>query len=218
MMRFLVLLGLSSQMALGFSPLATVHSIRPSSALNGGASGYATSSAGKQATVEKVKEMLDSSEMIFSMPASSLTVSEMEKLRLAIPEQTTIKIVKNTLMRRAVEGTDFACLSESELTKGANMWFFIEEDIGGTLDAVSAFCKENGKKESHPILGGVLEANVYDPKGVEAIGKLPSKQDLYAKIAGSIKAVPTKVARVIQAPSSKLARAIKLATAEDKEE
>jgi large subunit ribosomal protein L10 len=43
---------------------------------------------------------------------------------------------------------------------------------------------------------------------------LPSKQELYARIAGSILAVPTKVARVIKAPNSKLARAIKLATDE----
>ena len=56
-----------------------------------------------------------------------------------------------------------------------------------------------------------MESTVYDTKGVEAIGNLPSKQDLYAMIAGAVKAVPTKVARVIKAPNSKLARAIKLA-------
>jgi large subunit ribosomal protein L10 len=59
-----------------------------------------------------------------------------------------------------------------------------------------------------------MEGQIYDAKGVQAIGNLPSKQELYAQIAGSIKAVPTKVARVIKAPNSKLARAIKLATEE----
>jgi len=95
------------------------------------------------------------------------------------------------------------------------MWFFIEEDIGSTIKSFKSFTKEYGKQESHPINGGVVEGTAYDSAGVEAVGKLPSKQELYALIAGSIKAVPTKVARVIKAPNSKLARAIKLATMPD---
>jgi large subunit ribosomal protein L10 len=61
----------------------------------------------------------------------------------------------------------------------------------------------------------VVEATYYDTDGIEAIGQLPSKSELYAKIAASIQAVPTKVARVIKAPSVKLARAVKLATMPD---
>merc|ERR1719253_1853024 len=124
--------------------------------------------------------------------------------------------VKNKLMQRAVEGTEYE--PANEMLKGPNMWFFIEEDIGASIKAFNSFTKDTGKKESHPILGGVMEGEVYDAKGVDAVGKLPSKQDLYAMIAGSIKAVPTKVARVIKAPNSKLARAIKLATADDDSE
>jgi large subunit ribosomal protein L10 len=97
------------------------------------------------------------------------------------------------------------------------MWVFIEEDIGATIKAYNAFLKDNKLVESHQIIGGIIEQTVYDSAGVEAIGKLPSKLKLYAKIAGSIKAVPTKVARVIKAPGSKLARAIKLATMPDPE-
>lgn len=127
-----------------------------------------------------------------------------------MPEGTTISVIKNTVMERAIEGTEYA--SATSLLQGANMWFFIEEDIGGTIKAFNAFVKESGKKESHGVLGGVIEGTVYDPQGVEAIGALPSKNELYARIAGGIKAVPTKLARVVKAPGSKLARAIKLAT------
>lgn len=179
-------------------------------ALQGGGTGYASTPVGKAATIETVKGLLDSSEMIFTVPAGSITVAQSQHLRRSLPEGTTMKVVKNTLMTRAVEGTEYE--SATSLLKGANMWFFIEEDIGETIKVFNGFCKENGKKESHPILGGVVEGTVYDAKGVDAIGKLPSKQELYAQIAGSIKAVPTKVARVIKAPNSKLARAIKLAT------
>jgi len=183
--------------------------------LFGGSSGFATTVEGKAEKVKAVKELLDTSEMIFTVPASAMTVTESQILRRSMPEGTTISVVKNTLMGRAVEGTEYE-EAAAGLLKGSNMWVFIEEDIGASVKAWNAFTKETGKKETHEIRGGVVEGVAYDSKGIDAIGKLPSKKELYAKIAGSIQAVPTKVARVIKAPNSKLARAIKLAT-EDKD-
>lgn len=120
-----------------------------------------------------------------------------------------MKVVKNKLMSRAIEGTNYEAVGE--MLKGANMWFFIEEDIGGTVKAFNEFTKATGKKETHVILGGNIEGTNYDTAGVDAISKLPSKMELIARIAGGIKAVPTKVARVVKAPGMKVARAIKLA-------
>lgn len=182
---------------------------RQTTFLQGGASGYATSLDGKKETVAQVQELLEKSNLIFSIPASSLTVSESQELRRVMPEGTTVKVVKNKLMARAVEDTSYT--EASQLLKGANMWFFVEEDFSATIKAYKSFVKDYGKKDSHQIFGGVMDETFYDSNGIDAIGNLPTKQELYAKIAGSIKAVPTKVARVINAPSSKLARAIKLA-------
>jgi large subunit ribosomal protein L10 len=190
-------------------PLMSRTSAVHSSLYMGGSSGYATSLAGKKEKVEQIKELLNSSQMVFAVPASSVTVAQAQSLRRSLPEGTTASVIKNTIMERALAGTEYE--KATSLLQGANMWFFIEEDIGGTMKAWTTFVKETGKKETHGYLGGVIEDTLYDPAGVEAIGKLPSKSELYARIAGSIKAVPTKVARVIKAPSSKLARAIKLA-------
>lgn len=198
--------------ATGFAPNQQ-RTTSTSTVLFGGARGHATSKEGKRKTVELVKGLLDTSEMIFTVPASSLTVAETQKLRLKLPEGTTAKVVKNNLMKRALEGTPYEEASGSFLT-GSNLWVFIDEDVSASIKSYNEFVKEFGKKESHGIIGGVFEGNSYDPAGVDAIGKLPTKDELYAKIAGSIKAVPTKVARVIKAPNSKLARAIKLATDE----
>eukprot|EP00536_Pseudo-nitzschia_multiseries_P002744 jgi/Psemu1/301550/fgenesh1_kg.38_\ len=191
--------------------------VRSETQLYGGSSGYATSLAGKTEKVAVVKDLLDTSQMVFSVPASSITVSESQSLRRSMPEGTTISVVKNTLFKRAVEGTEYE-EAASSLLKGANMWIFIEEDIGASIKAWNAFTKETGKKETHSIHGGIVEGNHYDSAGIEAIGKLPSKQDLYAKIAAGVNAVPTKLARVIKAPNSKLARAIKLATVDEQSE
>mmetsp|Transcript_8982 Transcript_8982/g.12431 ORF Transcript_8982/g.12431 Transcript_8982/m.12431 type:complete len:221 (-) Transcript_8982:141-803(-) len=179
----------------------------------GGAQGIATSKEGKAAKVEAVRELLDKSEMVFTVPAGSISVADTQTLRRSLPEGTTMSVVKNTLMNRAIEGTEYE--AASDLLKGPNMWFFIEEDIGGTVKAFNSFAKDYGKIESHPLKGGVMDSTVYDGAGVKAISKLPSKMDLIAQIAGSIKAVPTKVARVVKAPGEKMARAIKLATEED---
>lgn len=206
----LLSLGLVASSAFTGQPLVSRTTAKQSSLYMGGASGFATSLAGKKERVDRVKELLDSSQMIFTVPASSIKVSEAQKLRRSLPEGTTVTVIKNTVMERAIEGTEYA--TATSLLQGANMWFFIEEDIGGTIKAFNAFVKETGKKETHGVLGGVIEGTVYDPSGVEAIGALPSKNELYARIAGGIKAVPTKLARVIKAPNSKLARAIKLAT------
>ena len=126
-----------------------------------------------------------------------------------MPEGTTLKVVKNKLMGKAVEGTEYEPVND--LLKGANMWFFIEEDIGGSVKAWNKFTKDEDLKETHSILAGNIEGTNYDKAGVDAISKLPSKIELITRIAGSIKAVPTKVARVVKAPGIQVARAIKLA-------
>lgn len=211
MMTQLLLLSLvTAAAAFTGVPLTQRTTSQSSNLFMGGSSGYATSLEGKKATVVKVKELLDTSQMVFTVPAGAITVSQTQNLRRSLPEGTTMQVVKNKLMLRALEGTDYE--AATSLVKGPNMWFFIEDDIGATIKAFNSFCKTEKKDETHPILGGAIEGVVYDSKGVEAIGKLPSKLELYAQIAGSIKAVPTKVARVIKAPNSKLARAIKLAT------
>lgn len=186
----------------------------PSSSLHmGGASGFATSREGKTEKIDAVKGLLEKSQMIFTVPSGSVTVGEAQALRRSMPEGTSCSVIKNTLMTRAIAGTEYE--SAASMLKGGNMWFFIEDDISASLKAYTAFLKTSGKRETHQVMGGVLEGAAFDSAGVDAISKLPTKDELYARIAGSIKAVPTKVARVIKAPNSKLARAIKLATDEN---
>jgi large subunit ribosomal protein L10 len=208
-------LGLLAVNAFTGQPLVSRTPAAQSSLYMGGGGGYSTSLAGKKEKVVRIKELLDTSQMIFSVPASVITVTQMQNLRKSMPEGTVTSVIKNTLMKRAVEGTEYE--GANEILTGANMWVFIEDDIGGTIKAWKGFLKETGKQETHSVKGGLIEGVVYDASGVEAIGNLPSKNELYAKIAGSIKAVPTKVARVINAPKSKMARAIKLATMPEEE-
>jgi len=186
---------------------------RTSSLNMGGANGEASTLDGKKKTVENVKTLLDDSTFVFSIPGNALTVAQVESLRRTVPETSTIQVVKNTLMKRATDGTEYEEAMPS-LLKGSNMWFFIQDDLKGTVKALDEFKNEYEKTETHNILGGVVDGTLYDDKGMKAISKLPSKLELITKIAGAIKAVPTKVAVVLNQPSTKLVRAIKLATEE----
>lgn len=116
--------------------------------------------------------------------------------------------VKNTLMRRALQETEWEPLGD--FTTQSNMWVFVGEEVKATLEKYAEFTKSLKRDD---IRGAMFEGNVYDAKGVEAIASLPSKKELIAKIAISIKMVPTKVARSINAVPTKLARAVKLAVA-----
>lgn len=196
--------------------LTTPSHATSSSALFGGAQGHATTLQGKKETIEKVKGLIDASDIVFSIPAGGLSVSEVQNLRRSLPEGTTCSVIKNKLMSRAVEGTQYE-EGVSGLLKGSNMWFFVEDDLGGSVKAFNAFTKESGKKESHSILGGVVEGEAYDSAGILEVSKLPSRIELITKVAIAINAVPTRVARVIKEPGNKLARAIKLASEAESE-
>ncbi|GMH90106.1 hypothetical protein TL16_g11667 [Triparma laevis f. inornata] len=186
-------------------------------ALFGGAKGGASTLEGKTNRIAFVKEKLSNSEMIFSIPSEGLSVSDSSTLRSSMPEGTTVALIKNTLMTRAIADTSAWEPAGSTLT-GSNMWFFIESDIKGTLTAFKKFAKDAEKTETNIIKGGVIDSEFLDLAGVKKVGELPSKKELIARIAGGLNMVPTKVARVVKEPSSKLARAIKLATEEKKEE
>ena len=207
MKQSLLVLGLAATATAFTGPVSP--NTRPETVLFGGGRGGSTTLDGKKKTIANVKELLDSSEMIITVPASGIKVSQVQKFRLECPPGTTVKVVKNKLMNRAIEGTEYE--AAGDMLKGANMWFFIVEDIGGTVKSWNAFCKTAQLLESHQILGGNIEGINYDLAGVTAISKLPTKKELIAQIAGGIKAVPTKLARVVKAPGMKVARAIKLA-------
>lgn len=164
--------------------------------------------SGKAGIIESVEGLLTDTSFLFSAPLPGLTVGQVAQLKNAMPETTTVMTVKNTLMRKALVGSAFE--PADSLTSGSNMWFFVRGEIKDSVAPLKVFSKANKLKEFAPT-GGVLEGEVLDNKGVLAIAELPTKQELYGKIAGLIQMVPTKVARSVKAVPTKLGRAIKLA-------
>ena len=110
------------------------------------------------------------------------------------------KVVKNRLVKLALEGTDAAEIKD--LFSGPTAIAFSDDPVAAPK-VVANFAKEH---EQLVILGGAMGATVLDPSGVKALAELPSLDELRAKIVGMIQTPATRIAGVLQAPGGQLAR------------
>ena len=111
---------------------------------------------GKKAVVAEVAEIASTAYSAVAAEYVGLTVSDMTTLRDAAREQNVhIRVIRNTLARRAVEGTDFACMQDG--MTGPLVFGFSMEDPGAVARVMSEFSKENEKLEVKMVsLGGKL--------------------------------------------------------------
>lgn len=156
--------------------------------------------------VESVREALSGCETVFQVALPGTSVAQISSLKRELPEGTTCRTVKNTLMKRAVEDTEWSCLED--LCLGSSVWFFVHDDLKGTVAAYKDWAKLNKRED---ILGGAMDSIAYDGDQFKAIAALPSKQELYQKIAVLLKVVPIKLGRSVKAVPTKLGRAINMA-------
>lgn len=156
--------------------------------------------------VTAVKEKLAESETVFQVALPGITVAQISDLKRELPTGSTCATVKNTLMRRAIEDSDWSCVNE--LCVGSTVWFFVKDDLKGTVEAYKKWAKKNKRED---ILGGAMDAVRYDTDQMKAIAALPSKKELFEKIAVLLKVVPAKLGKSVNAVPTKLARAINLA-------
>lgn len=160
----------------------------------------------KKQEVAEIKELLDDSRLMVVIDYQGLTVAEITDLRGRLREGGSIcKITKNTLMSKAVEGSE-DWQEADQFLKGCSAFILAdEENIGSAVRAYKAFVKDSKKTE---LRGGVMEGQALSADEVKALADLPTKEQLIGQIAGSINAVTTKIARGINEVPSSLARAI----------
>jgi len=110
-----------------------------------------------------------------------LTVTEMGDLRRSLHNaDVSLQVVKNTLARRAAEGTDFK--AATELFTGPVAIAYGKDPVG-MAKAIADFAKEHKALE---VKGGVLDGKMVDVSGVKALASLPSREVLLAKMLGSM--------------------------------
>lgn len=157
------------------------------------------SRAQKKAEVEVLNQRFSSDELVVVAHYQGLTVTELTELRSALrAEGASFKVTKNSLAKLALKGTRF------EQLEGM---FSGQTGVATSQDPVAAakvahkFAKSNDKLV---ILGGALGEMILDAKGVEAIAKLPSLDEIRSKLVGLLQAPATKLAGLLQAPARDL--------------
>jgi large subunit ribosomal protein L10 len=106
------------------------------------------------------------------------------------------QVVKNNLLKLAVEGTYLESLVED--LKGPIALAYASEDVVGVAKALSEVAED---LEVFQVEGGVLSGKAIQASSIEALSKLPSKDALRAQLLGLLESVPRNLLGVLQAPS-----------------
>jgi large subunit ribosomal protein L10 len=158
----------------------------------------------KQAMVTEVQAVAQSAHSVVAAEYRGLTVSQLTGLRAKARQAGVyMRVVKNTLARRAVTGTPYECIAGS--LKGPLILAFSKEDPGAAARVVKEFAKGNEKLVPTLVaLGG----QVYPAREIDRVASLPTKPQALAMLLGVMKAPVTKFVRTLAEPAAKLVRTI----------
>lgn len=158
----------------------------------------------KKAVVAEVAEVAKSAHSAVAAEYRGLTVGNMTELRSkARSEGVFLKVAKNTLVKRAVEGTDFECMSEG-LT-GPLLFAFSLEDPGAAARLIKDYAKDNDKLVARLVAVG---AELHDISELERLATLPTRDQAIAMLMGVMKAPVEKLVRTLAEPHAKLVRTV----------
>ncbi len=160
-------------------------------------------SAQKVRIVDSVREQFEAADFTVLVEYRGVNVASMSALRRTAREaDVRIRIVKNTLARRAVEDTRFECLAEH---MHGPLALVTGKDAASVAKTVHDFAAE---VEHFKICVAALEGDVLSAEQVAKIAKLPSREQLCAQLAGVLAAPLTKLAATLNQLPAGLVRAL----------
>ena len=158
----------------------------------------------KSEKIDAIKAKIEKAQVALVTEYKGLSVEEITTLRRELQKQGgDYMVTKNTLTKVAVKGTDYEPLND--LMKGPIAIAFGFEDQVSPAKIVSKFIKDTKKGE---ILGAVMEGNLLSAAEAKALANLPSKEELYAKMLGSINSPATGITLGINGVMAALTRAV----------
>jgi len=159
--------------------------------------------AQKESEVSQLSQKCDESIALFLSDYRGLTVSQITEVRRELRKVASqMKVVKNSLMLRALADKENVP-NMQEHFKGPMAVTFVQDDPVG---AAKVLAKYESQFEPLEIKVGVLRGELLSAKDINVLSKLPSREELYAKLLGTLSAPASNMARVLQAVSAKLAR------------
>lgn len=150
----------------------------------------------KEAFVQDIRGRFEAAPLVILTDFVGSTVAETDAIRRACePAGVRFQVVKNTLCKRAIAGTDKEPLSKYFT---GNVGLILSGD--DPIAAAKVFKEQVKNNKKLQVKAGFFEGEVLDAQGVEAVADLPSREELLGKLLATLLEVPRKVMRVIQAP------------------
>ena len=158
----------------------------------------------KEAIVAEVAIVARGAHSAIAAEYRGLSVEQMTKLRQdARNAGVYLRVVRNTLARRALTDTGYACMSDS--LKGPLVLAFSKEEPGAAARVMRDFAKDNDKLVVKVI---ALSGNLLTPGDLAALATMPTRDEALSQLLAAMKAPIGKLASTLQAPVGKLVRTV----------
>lgn len=158
----------------------------------------------KRALVAEVNAVAAEAHSAVAAEYRGLTVAQMTDFRAKARDAGVyVRVVKNTLAKRAVEGTEFECLTD--VLMGPLVLAFSTEDPGAAARVIKDFAKDHDQLVTKAVaLGG----SIYPAGDLDRLASLPTLEQARAQLLGVMKAPAGKLVRTLAEPASKLVRVL----------
>ena len=147
----------------------------------------------KQIIIDEIKDKFERAESAVVIDYMGITVAEADEMRKKLREaEVDYTVYKNTLVKRAIEGTKYEALGE--ILEGPSGFAFSYDDATAPARVLNDARKAYKKME---FKGGIIEGEYYDKENIEKIAAIPSRDTLISKFMGSIQSPIENFARVV---------------------
>ena len=164
----------------------------------------ALSLQGKKAVVAEVAEVARAAHSVVAAEYRGLSVSAMTALRVKARESSVyVRVVRNTLARRALEDTDFACMSERLV--GPLVLAFSQEEPAAAARVMRDFSKSNDKLV---IRLAAFGGQVIEAGDIDVLASLPTREEALSQLMSVLLAPASKLVRTLAEPRARLVRTV----------
>ncbi len=147
----------------------------------------------KQVIIDEIKDKLERAESAVVIDYMGITVAEADEMRKKLREaDVDYTVYKNTLVKRAIEGTKYEALND--ILEGPSAFAISYDDATAPARVLNNAIKDYKKME---FKGGIIEGEYYDKESIEKIAAIPSRDALISKFMGSIQSPIANFARVV---------------------
>jgi len=149
----------------------------------------------KQVVIDEIKGKLERAQSAVVIDYIGISVAQADSMRKKLREAgIDYTVYKNTLVKRAIEGTKYEGIAE--VLDGPSAFAFGYEDAIAPARVLNGIMKEYKKMA---FKAGVVEGTYFDAEGIQAVAVLPSRDELIGKFMGSIQSPLSKAVRTFQA-------------------